>query len=153
MVKNILFFVLAILLTFILLPNISIYLRPNLILIFLISLYLKIGFAKSIWFWVAGGIILDSLNAISFPINTILFISFFVISFLFKNIFEYETLMSKIITGFIFISIYFLSFILRDLIVYNGFFINYEYFRQFFITFIIFAIIWIIKSKQDEKTL
>jgi len=153
MSKNIFFFIITIFLTFAVLPNVNIFVRPNLILIFLITLSLKIGFQKSIWYWIFGGLILDSINAIKFPINSFLFVLCFLLSFLLQGIFEYKTFMSKIVTGLIFVTIYFSTFIIREMFVHKGFYFSQEYLRQGLITFVLFFIIWIFNKTKNETTI
>ncbi len=96
---------------------------------------------------------MDSINGISFPINSAIFIIFFVLSIILKNIFDYKANMSKIITGLIFIGIYYSVLIVREMIDYNAFFLNQEYVKQGGITLLLFFIIWVFNRKKDEKTI
>lgn len=96
---------------------------------------------------------MDSINAIKFPINSFLFILFFLLSFVLQSIFEYKTFMSKIVTGLIFVTIYFSTFIIQDIFTHKGFYFNQEYLKQGLITFAIFFIIWIFNKTKNETTI
>jgi cell shape-determining protein MreD len=149
----ILLFVLTIAFTILVLPYLPIFLRPNLILAFIILCSFLIGFQKSIWYWIIGGIILDSFILFKWPINSIIFIGLFVILIFFAKTFDYTTRMSKIIMSLILIFIYYATWFLIDWMALKK--INIYLFLYLIETIIVFEIIFklIYKNHREEKTL
>jgi rod shape-determining protein MreD len=145
-------FVFTVLFTILILPHLHILFRPNLILVFIILFSFNLGFQNSIWFWIIGGIILDSFISSYFPINSVIFIGLFALLLLFSKLFDYSTKMSKIVTAFILISIYYLSWFFIGVIFLKQ--QNNDLFIYLLETLILFALIFKIKNKdkRNEKT-
>ena len=146
-------FFIVILCSLLILPNLTSYLRPNLILIYVLLFAFKLGFLNSILYWILGGIFLDSFIANNFPINSVIFIGLFSFSFVFSKIFDFETKMSKIVMAFIFIVLYYLAWFSIYKIETKNF--NFNLILYCLETFVLFLFIFNINSKKslNEKLL
>lgn len=145
-------FIFVVLFTILILPHLSIFIRPNLILVFCILLAFNSGFENSIWYWIIGGIILDSFISSRLPINSIIFILLFILILFFSKVFDYSTKMSRVVTATILISSYYFSWFFIDLIFLKK--QNFDLAIYLLETLIVFVSIFKIqnKGKKNEKT-
>ncbi len=142
-------YVFIVLLTILILPHLPIYFRPNLILISCLMFSFGLGFSQSIWFWIIGGIILDSFIVSVFPINSVIFISLFVLILLLSKTFDYTTKMSQIVVSSILISIYYITWFIIEISFYKK--QNYNFLIYLIETILLFIFIFKIKNKNNEK--
>lgn len=146
-------FILTIVFTILVTPYLPIFLRPNLILAFIIFCSFTIGFQKSIWYWIIGGILLDNFISFKLPINSLIFIGLFFIMLIFAKTFDYTTKMSQVVMALLLIGIYYLTWFLINIFALHK--VNNLLFLYLIETIIIFGMIfkWVYKRYREEKTL
>lgn len=149
MVKDVLVFALTILLALIILPNLSFYFRPNIILIFLIFLFFKRKLFYNLSFWLIGGLILDSLRSYYFGVSSILFCCFLILGYILSFFFDFQTKISQLVVGSLFILLYYLAFIFVYLF-YDSIFL-WSFLSNMFFTWILFVLIFILKSRFNHN--
>lgn len=150
--KYILQFILVILISVIILPNFGLYFRPNILLVFLILLTFLLSFKESLFFWIISGIILDTVMISKIPLNSFVFILFFILQIPLSNIFDLRINMSKLIVGILYIFIYYFIFIIYYFIPKKSF--NGSLVVQFIETAILFLICFkFIKLKKENEKL
>ncbi len=151
--STIIFFILAILFTILVMPYLPIFLRPNLILAFIILCSFHIGFQKSIWHWIIGGILLDNFTLFKLPVNSIIFISLFIVMIIFSKTFDYTTQMSKMVTSYLLISLYYISWFFINWIALQK--VNWLLFLYLIETLLAWSLMFKLTSKTgyNEKAL
>lgn len=101
-------FLLTILISLAVLPNLSIYFRPNLILIFLIILLFQENLLFNLPFWILGGLVLDISRGNLLGASSFILLGLLVIAFFISKIIDFEIKTTQTILGTLFICLYYL---------------------------------------------
>jgi len=107
-VYNTILFLLVILISLAVLPNLNIYFRPNLILIFLIILLFREPLLFNLPFWILGGLVLDISRGNLLGVSSMVLLGLLVIAFFVSRITDFEVKTTQIILGVLFVSLYYL---------------------------------------------
>jgi len=102
-------FLLAIFMSLALLPNLSVYLRPNFILIFLVILLMQESFLFNLVFWFIGGIGLDIWRANILGASSFIFIGILVLAYILSKFIDFKEKETKLMLGGFFILLYHFS--------------------------------------------
>ncbi len=102
-------FLLTIFISLALLPNLNMYTRPNLILIFLVFMLVEESFLVNLPFWFIGGIGLDIWRTRVLGASSFTFIGLLILGYILSKFVDFKEKETKIIIGGLFILLYHLS--------------------------------------------